>query len=430
MGRHRLASIALALSLAAGSAVLHLASPATGQAQAEPNEASVARLGMLSRKERKLLSPHLERGPVAFVEFATRTELPAVILATRVRAPAERLVDLVSSPRDYPRFMPSLDEVLIRSEHGATTGYGWRWKTAIFTLQGHNVMTVYPASRQRAAVQGYRVGIRSVRGDLGEGRMMWRVYPEGPNQSLLVLASRVDMRRSNYVTRQLSAGGNGVNRTINMALGFVMMLATKAQAEGSTASSSSAGDGPLPPLRAPQIDLDALASMLTRGDLLLMDLHGDRVAQVTVAGRMGKSVRKVRSIMSDPEQFGRSLVHGSRAEVVRRQGATVLFDWSIPLPLVGASGRMRLEDRGSTVRIDAVDGHLRGGRWRFQTHAYPWGEAAVVGWGRFDPADASWLLRQLVAGIRYFDHGLKAGSQVMVMRSIRSRVWGRHLRSP
>ena len=74
---------------------------------------------------------------------------------------------------------------------------------------------------------------------------------------------------------------------------------------------------------------------------------------------------------------------------------------------------------------DALRGGLSGGMWRFETERYPWGEAAVVGWARFDPADAGWLVERLVDGIPWFGHGLAAASQVMVLRSIRSRVWGR-----
>ena len=52
-------------------------------------DASIARLGTLSTEERKVLAPHLAQGPVILTEFQNRqTDLPAVIYAARIHAPA------------------------------------------------------------------------------------------------------------------------------------------------------------------------------------------------------------------------------------------------------------------------------------------------------------------------------------------------------
>jgi hypothetical protein len=424
---HRLAAFLLPYALLLSPHVAR-GDPGSEQQTGEQarNEALEARLGHLSPHERSLLSEHLERGPVGLIEFATETELPAVILATRVHAPAGQVAKLLGDPGHYPGFMPALDEVKVRTRRQRTIAYDWSWRTAVFTLRGSNVMTLYEPPEQALKRRGYRIGVRSTRGDLGKGRMMWRVYPETKDRCLLVLAMRVDMRQANYVARKLSAGGNGVNRTINISLGFVMMLSSKSKAEQKAGWEQPDPDGPLPALHPPEVELRKLAPMLRRGDLLLLEMHGQRIAQVAVVGRMGKGRERVHDVMTNPEAFGRALVQGSRAEVVSREDDGVVFEWSIPLPLVGSSGRMRLAEDGHRVSVDGVSGNLSDGRWRFQTHLFPWKEAAVVGWGRFDPADASWLLERLVSGVPWFRHGLTAGSQVMVMRSIRSRVWRRN----
>ncbi|MFW6051247.1 MAG: hypothetical protein ACODAU_08740 [Myxococcota bacterium] len=400
------------LVLALASAVAAVSGRAPARADAP--EAATARLGYLSPAERKLLSPFLEQGPIALVEFAEDTELPALVVATQVRAPAREVADIVRNVEAYPRFMPALDEVRVSGNRGPTTSYEWVWRTAIFTLKGRNVMTEYPAGR--GGRRPHAFGVRSVQGDLGAGRFMWQVFPEGEDRSLLLLASRLDMRHANWIAEQLSAGGNGVNRTINLSLAFLMLLSTKAQAEGGNLTFAPRG-GREPFLRVPR-----LRGLLRRGDLVLLDMRGGRLDDVRVIGRMGRSEEVVRSVVTEPENFGGALLQGSRARVVSREEDRVVFDWKIPLPLVGSSGRMRLwEQQNGVVAVDALSGGLSGGKWRFAIH--PWGhDAALVGWARFDPAKTSWLLERLVRSVPYFREGVSAASQVMVIRSIRTQA--------
>jgi ribosome-associated toxin RatA of RatAB toxin-antitoxin module len=399
--------VAAALTLGAGAWL----SPTI--ARAAPSEASTARLGYLSPKERALLSPYLDRGPLALVEFAKDTELPGMVAAARVHAPAERVLEIVRDVGAYPTFMPALDQVRVHSQRGATTAYEWTWRTAVFTLKGHNVMTEYPPPGPNSH-RPHAIGVKSVRGDLGSGRFMWQVFPEGPNRSLVVLASRIDMRQANWVAEQLSSGGNSVNRTINLSLILLMLLATQEEAQkGRDVPAAS---------KSPFLQVAKLSRLLRRGDLVLLDTAGGRLNAVRFLGSMGRNERTVRSVMTDPEAFGGALLHGSRATVVAEEGSTVTFDWDIPLPLVGSSGRMRLTEKDNgIIAVDAVSGSLSGGKWRFATHPRG-GDTVLVGWAQFDPAKTSWLLRRLVEGVRFFREGVAAASQIMVVRSIRSRV--------
>lgn len=403
-----LPTFALLLLVGMGAAV-----PA--RAQEDRAEAATARLGYFSAAERKLLAPHLAQGPVALVEFAEETELPALIVAARVEAPAAKVAEVVRDVAAYPRFMPALDEVKVQGTRGPTTSYEWVWRTAMFTLEGHNVMTEYPAPPEGSS-RPHAFGVRSVKGDLGAGRFMWQVFREGPERSLLVLASRIDMRRANWIAEQLSAGGNGVNRTINLSLAFLMVMSTKAEVEG--------GKAEYPPKRGaePFLNVRKLYKFLRRGDLVLLDMEGGRLNDVSVVGHMGRHESTIRAVMSDPTSFGGALLQGSIAEVISRDEEGVDFKWKIPLPLVGSSGRMRLEERDNgVIAVNAVSGGLEGGKWRFAIHP-PAYDAVLVGWARFDPAKTSWLIERLVRGVPYFKEGLSAASQIMVIRSIRTRA--------
>lgn len=381
-------------------------------------DATVARLGTLTEAERKLISPYLAQGPVLLTEFQNgETDLPAIIYAARIHAPAHTVAAVVGKPDEYPRFMKALTSVDVQSLNGSMTAFDWTWGVTLFTMSGHNVMTAYPGDAER----GYRFDIRTLGGELGIGRTMWRIYPEGSGKSVVVFSSRLDTRDANYITRQLSSEGNAVNRTINVAAAMVTLLEVKAEAER-RAGTYVDGKYRTKPLTRPNLDMNALYPLLARGDLVLMDLDGDTMQSVAVVGRAGASVSRVRRVMLDPAEFGKSLLHGTCTEIVERTAAGTRFEWSIPIPLLHVGGEMMLRPSPTVISIDGISGTLSKGQWRFDTFRYPRGEAGVVAWATFDPADSPKLIRKLIAGNTYFSHGFVAATQLAVMRSLRTRV--------
>jgi hypothetical protein len=372
----------------------------------------------LSPDERELLKPYLARGPVVLTEFQNRqTDLPAVIYAARIHAPAKTIAGVIGNPSDYPRFMRALTSVDVRAVNGQMIAFDWTWGVTLFSLTGRNVMTTYPGDSTR----GYRFDIRTTGGDLGIGRVMWRVYPEGPTKSLVVFSSRLDMRDANYITRQLASEGNAVNRTINVAVAMVTLLEVKAEAER-RAGTHVNGKFATKLLHRPRVDMEALRHLLGRGDLVLMDLDGDTLQSVTVVGRTGASIGRVRRVMLDPEEFGKSLLHGTCAEVIETTDLGTRFEWEIPIPLLHVGGEMMLRPSPTVIAVDGISGTLSRGRWRFDTHRYPGGEAGVIAWATFDPGDSPKLIRKLIAGNTHFSHGFVAATQLAVMRSLRARV--------
>jgi len=392
--------------------------PALAEHQTGKVDALAARLGSLNPDERKLLIPYLAQGPVVLTEFQNRqTDLPAVIYAARIHAPAKTIAGVIGNPADYPRFMSALTSVDVQAVHGQMTVFDWTWGVTLFSLTGHNVMTTYPGDSNR----GYRFGIRTTGGDMGIGRVMWRVYPEGPNKSIVVFSSRLDMRDANYITRQLAAEGNAVNRTINVAVAMVTLLEIKAEAER-RAEMYIDGVFAEKPLHRPRVDMKALRGLLGRGDLVLLDLDGDRLQSVVVLGRSGTSVARVRRVMLNPEEFSKSLLHGTCAEVTERTDEGLKFTWEIPIPLLHVGGEMILRPSPTVIAIDGISGTLSKGQWRFDTYRYRGGEAGVIGWATFDPSDSPKLIRKLIAGNTHFSHGFVAATQLAVMRSIRTRA--------
>ncbi|MFT3928359.1 MAG: SRPBCC family protein [Myxococcales bacterium] len=401
------------------SLLIGLGAARSARADDTPAEALNQRLDALDEEERALLAPMLERGPVALVELVKDETLPAVLVATYVDAPAAAVANIISNPKEYPKFMKTLDHVEVLSQNQTQTAYKWTWQTGVLFLEGENRMTSFPPPAGHPEL-GHRISVKSERGQLGEGRLLWRVFPAGEKRSLLMLAMRVDMREANFVMKQLEAAAKSVNRSVNLALCYVMVLGTKREAERREGRAPTTLAKSV--FEAPSYDLNKLKKLMARADLLMMELTPSGLGKLTILGRTGMTPAAIRPVMTEPETFGKALVPGSYTRVTKREGTQKTFEWGISLPLIGTSGVMLMNDQGQTLSIDAVDGALKGGKWRFETPTLPGGEAVVLGYSTFDITKTTWLIEKIAAMDPAMGHGLAAASQVMMLRALRKRA--------
>jgi hypothetical protein len=381
-------------------------------------DARTQRLEGLTDAERQLLAPLMERGPVALIGFSKADALPEVLVAAYADAPAELVAKVISQPADYPKFMHTLDHVEVLSRSSSQVSYKWSWQTGVLFLEGENRMTSLPPPPDHPEL-GYRISVHSERGALGEGRLMWRVFPVSEKRSMVMLAMRVDMRDANFVMRQLDAASRSVNRSINLALCYVMLLGTSHEAERRAGAAPVAHQVVFAP---PKIDLTKYRKLLGRADLLLMELTPKGLGQLTIFGRTGLKPDRLRPVMTEPETFGKALVPGSYTRVTKREGNSKTFEWGINLPLIGSSGTMEMHEQDDTLFIDATEGALNGGKWRFLTPSLPNGEAVVLGYAVFDITRTTWLIEKIASLDPMMGHGLAAASQVMMLRALRRRA--------
>lgn len=391
---------------------------------ATPREADRA-LATFTPAELRQLGPLLDTGVVSLVEWAYGTELPAVVIACRVNAPPSVVANVIGDPAHYPDFMPALDAVSVTSDASSegvrSLSYGWAWEASIFTLRGDNTMEIYTPPTDQPE-RGYRFVVRSTGGDLGVGRTVWRVLPDGAG-SLIMSSSRMDLRDANYIARSLAAASSSVNRSINVALAFSMVLRTRAEAERVSGHprahlATPTGDPP-----RPLIDPTAIEAMLMRGDLLWVEsTDGTDQGRVVAMSRLPQSPDRVRSAILDPGGFTEGLLQGAHANILEATSEGTRFAWGIDLPLVGTSGEMRMSERDSGILcLDATEGALEGAAWRFELTPRDYG-TLVMGWGTFDLGTGLWLVNVVQGADPSFRPGLSASAELMMVRGLRYRL--------
>jgi hypothetical protein len=375
----------------------------------------------LNRADLALLEPALQAGPVALVEFADddADELPAINAAAIVHAKPSELLAVVQKPETYPGFMHTLDEVEVVRRDGPSVVYDWRWRMALLSLEGRNAMTLYAPPPDRLDA-GYRVTIDSQSGDLGTGRMSLRILPHGERETLLCVSLRIDLRNANYIARKMADAARSVNRSANMSLTYAMLLSFRHEAE--RRAGYRAPERPAAELHQPVLDTIRIMPLLARGDLVLMDMNGDRLDQISVFGVIHHRRELVREVMLDADAFGNALLPGSAAKVVSKEGPLTTFEWNIAMPLMGISGRMQLRDADPLIAVDAVEGALQGGRWKFETRALTKHVTLLASWASFDVRNSTWLVRALADADPYLGHGITAASEIMLERALRTET--------
>jgi hypothetical protein len=395
-------------------AVLGLAAPVRAQSSAVE-----APLRGFTTAELNRITPLLDHGIVGLVELAQGDVVPAIHLAAHVEAPAEVVRDVLANPSAYPSFMPAVSEVVEHEAHESSVAFTWRWRTSIFTLGGDATLTrLDPSASERE--RGYRVMVERTRGDLGQGREVWRVLPQGPRRSLVLMSTRMDLRDANYLTRQMAHASLSMSRSINLSMGLGMLTRVRMEAERRAGYERPSVDAAL---ARPPLDAVSLDPLLRRGDVVLVEVNGAELRQSSVVTRLPHPEQTVRDMMLDPVSFTQALINGSSAVVRERTDDGVRFDWAIDLPLIGTGGTMTLreaEDR--VIHLDAIGGAMNGGAWRFATRPLPGGATAVTGWASFDVGSANFLLRAIVDADASLRPGLSAATEVMMARALRIRL--------
>lgn len=398
---------------------LLVAAPCSAQERGS-HDAGEAALRGFTRADLARIEPLLAQGVFGMVEHAQGDILPGIHLATEVEAPASVMADVLAHPDRYPTFMPALSAVTLRESEGGVTGFTWQWRTSVFTLGGEAMLTVF-APRSPNSPRGYRIILERTDGDLGHGREVWRIIPRGPGRCLVMLSSRMDLTDSNYVTRQMANASRSLSRSINLAMGFAMLLRARGEAERRV--------GFVRPelsdeLSRPVVNLAALEPLMQRGDLLLVSAAGTQLRQAAVMTRYDRELAQVRDIMMNPVAFAQALIQGSSASIREsRDEEGVTFDWRVDLPIIGTGGSMLLsEPDPQTVVLSAREGAMQGGLWRFETGRLPSGATSVMGWAQFDVADVNFLLRAVVDADGGFRAGLSAATEIMMARALRIRL--------
>ncbi len=423
---HRVKTAMFLCALALGCASSRrVAGPATSTppTQASAAEAPVRHVLLPPSPEwLAALRPLLSRGPAVVVRDADAGPDARITLLTRSSVPFERVRQVVTTPAEYPTFMPILRSVEVLSRHASRTGFRFEVAAPIFNV--HALCEMREAGERR-------VDVLVTESETGPGGSRWDFFPDADGTGAVVsLTTWGDPSEGHWLLRQLARRSPSAIAGMNIATDSVLALGAVRRAEilGGRSlpmrpSVGSVDPGPLAP--PPSGDWVALAR---DGTVLSMQLEPEgAVRQVTVAAWTRAEPAVVLERLRDPAGYGN--IWGSYRDIAVIPSAaddpagSVRFRSVVETPLSRLEGEQRARVEGNVVWHEGLTGSFAGAAHRWDVVADPRGGSVVMLTGGSDYNRAGWITRRLMEQDPWLMAGFAGSWKIVWLRNL-LRVFG------
>lgn len=381
--------------------------------------------GGFSSDEVAAIAPLLKRyGVVAVSETDARGEPTSMTLAIRVNASREKTFEVFEDPRNFYYISTLFKENKVLQEHDNSKAFSWASRHKLFSFTGRNTIALFPPRR---------VDVRVVESTIGSGEFTVMLHEEDPEHTIVVVSGLLDVQTSEWLVRFLLGGNPSIRNAMNVAIGLVMTKGIKAMAERIAAGEPldkhrTRGRAGGKQRAIPPRHLRALAPLLVRGQVILSDSRkGGRLRQATVIEVVEAPASDVVNAISTPANYSKMIKAIDSIRVHQVTPPTLEFSWSIGLSVFSLTSRNRMTRIDDGLTVDALDGELKGARWRWQVVPTSKTRTVVAYHGFANIRRSTYILEKTVRREPYLEHGLLVGSNMVMLRAIREGLEGRRL---
>jgi len=396
----------LAISLAA------VAVPAPAAAAKAP--------GGLSAEELKAITPLLRRHDVVGVAESRPDGEPAsMTLALRVKAPRAIAFSVLEDPSNFYYLSTLFKENEVVQQHDNSKAWTWASRHKLFSFTGMNTIELFPPRR---------ADVRIAKSTVGQGDFTFTFHEDGPDNTIIVLSGLLNVQTSEWLIRYLLGGNPSMRQAMNVAIGLVCIKGIKALAERTAAGKKldkhrtggkSGGDIRL----TNQKELKALAPLIARGQVILVDSNGrGKLRQVTAIENVHAPFGKVLDAVSTPKNYSKAIRAFSDIQVHSATPKEIFFSWTLGFSVFSITSRNRMATVDQGVTIEGLDGDLAGSTWRWQIIPTDQDNTIVAYHGFADVKKAAVILAKTVQREPYLEHGLMAGSNMVMLRAMKRAV--------
>ena len=346
-----------------------------------------------------------------------------VLLATRVRAPAEQVRQVLATPASYGKAMPAFRRVATatrraRSDGGTDLEVAWELDIPLWNLKGKLWL--------RPRADG--VDLELAEGDLAPGLFHLTARPAAGDTSertLLIVEGVANVRDANLATRQLAQRSPLAEPAMTLAAAYVMLKSLAGLAEDGQ------GRRPSATLAAPEatrLDSAAIAGAVLvqppRRVLLaaVRSLQNGRLADVEVAGLVSARAGQRAVANLRPERF-RSLPGWKKVELESANPDTCqdpgAVCWVVEnnLPVFSLDGTWKIRPRPWRARM--VAGEREGALMGVDVVSSKTSNGVAMVLMEHPRLDrAGYMARKLIAAEPYLEHGLALALTVVEAASL------------
>lgn len=377
-------------------------------------------LRMPSPAEIASVEPLLDQAIVTHIEATEFVELPQVTVIARANVGCDAVLAVARDVSTYPSFMPAIDTVTVLESTGETTAFEWTWQAAILSFRGRAAVSLVADGD---GSRGFRLVHELLGGDLGRARRVLRASPVrgAADRCQLVLVGRQDLRDANYLTRESNGSALTMSRSTSLALSIAIAARVRGEAERRAGRTRPPIRSPLGDPRTLTVDPSALALLLSRGEVFVLETtDGSDLGTIVGLTRLLFPPERVRAAFFDPVRFCVGLLAGASIRELDRSGPSARYEWNVDVPFLGSRGELTIRDvSADEVELEATAGALRGGRMVLETRPADGGHTFASLAARLDPSDGVPLVAAIESTDAAFRPGLVASGLLMAFRGLR-----------
>jgi ribosome-associated toxin RatA of RatAB toxin-antitoxin module len=179
--------------------------------------------------------------------------------------------------------------------------------------------------------------------------------------------------------------------------------------------------------RAAAIEPEALAPLLGRGELALVESEGDGSSrQVVIFSAISAPPDRVYDAIVDVESYPKFMGSVVRSEIVKRQRDMIAYEWELDLPVFNLKGTKALRgQRPHLVEARGVSGNFKESRERTELYPLEGGKKTLAVFYRaIDVASAGMLIKTMIKMEPTMEHGASLAAGFVHLRDIKRHVEG------
>ena len=357
------------------------------------------------------LTPLLVHGAVIMSRRVDGGATSRATIFVRIHAPLETVYRVVSSPEDYPAFIPAISNVEIRSRRGRRSAFRFHANAAVFEMTTDATMH---------GVSDRRIDFTIPMSDFGPSGSRWEFFPESPTETVAALTVWTDPGQGIWLVRQMAGSSGYAASSGNFTIETVLALSVKRRAESlAGAHQAIRPEHPYlpattlsPPPAGPWLELAHRAHMIILG----LDDTG-ALTQITSVGTTHAAPAAIAHRLLDVEHWGQVWGWMRNTSAITHTADSVRFRLTLEAPLASGQGEFvgTVEPGGMGVHLDGVSGDFAGEHHRWDFVTFDNGTFALYTGGS-EALHAPWLHRQLMNRDPFAMMGMSAYWKVIMLR--------------
>jgi hypothetical protein len=219
---------------------------------------------------------------------------------------------------------------------------------------------------------------------------------------------------------------------MNVAIGIVVVKGVKAMAERLAAGKAldkhrTRGKSGGTPRIIKVKELEALAPLLVRGQVVITDSYrGGRLRQATVIEAIDAPAKDIIGAISAPKNYPKMIKAIDEVTINDASDPkNIDFSWTFGFSVFGLESRNKMSEVEGGILVEAYEGDLAGAAWRWQIVPTSETRTVVAYHGYADIQRAGYILKKTFKREPYLEHGIIAGSNMVMIRAVRKKLTGK-----